>query len=431
MIDNLYDRDRAAIGSLQKLRFFPQSAVGGSRSHLRNADGRVLLDMSASWGAASLGYSHPALIDAVHAAISDQAGASVLSGANAAASTLAERLLAITPGSADRKIWFGHSGSDANETVFRAAVHATGRQKIIAFSGAYHGGTTGSMMISGHSSQAHAARSPDLTLLPYPCGYHNAPSGEQVLAMLDEAFATTTPPQHVAALFLEPIQSDGGLIVPPEGFLAELARRCQAHGILVVSDEVKVGLGRTGRLHGFEHEGFTPDIMVFGKGLGGGLPISAIVAPSALLDFETAYAMQTLHGNPICAAAALAVLDAINRDQLITNSARRGEQLRSGLGRLAARHPLIANVRGRGLAIGIELAGNRDARLGARLVYRCHQLGMIAYYVGANANVIELTPPLILTETECETALSILDQALTDLETDKVDGVDPTEFGGW
>jgi 4-aminobutyrate aminotransferase len=431
MTDNLYDRDRAAIGSLQKLRFFPQSAVGGSGSHLRDADGRAMLDMSASWGAASLGYGHPALVDAVHAAISDQAGASVLSGANAAAATLAERLLAITPGGADRKIWFGHSGSDANETVFRAVVHATGRQKIIAFSGAYHGGTTGSMMISGHPSQAHAARSPDLTLLPYPCRYHAAPSGAQVLAMLDEAFATTTPPHDVAALFLEPIQSDGGLIVPPEGFLAELARRCQTHGILVVSDEVKIGLGRTGRLHGFDHEGFTPDIMVFGKGLGGGLPISAIVAPSALLDFETAYAMQTLHGNPVCAAAALAVLDTIDREGLVAHSAQRGQQLRRGLDRLAARHPVIANVRGRGLAIGIELAGDRDARLGARLVYRCHQLGLIAYYVGANANVIELTPPLILTEMECDTALAIFDQALTDLEADNLASVDLTDFGGW
>ena len=436
MTDDLYQRDVAAIGTLQKLRFFPQAVVGGSGCYLRSAEGRQLLDMSASWGAASLGYSHPAIAQAVQVAIVDQAGASVLSGTSDTIVELAERLLAITPGTEARKVWFGHSGSDANEAVFRAVVHATGRRRIIAFAGAYHGGTTGSMMISGHPSQSHARRSDDLTLLPYPCRYHDVPSGEEVLAAFDRLFETSLPPDEVAAVFLEPIQSDGGLIVPPEGFLAALVARCRAHGILIVSDEVKVGLGRTGRLHAFEHEGFTPDITVFGKGLGGGLPISAVVAPAELLDSAGAFAMQTLHGNPVCAAAALAVLRTIEQDDLVGRSAAEGDRLIADLQQLAERHVIIGDVRGRGLAIGVELVDDRarkTAAVGAaaRLLYRCHQLGMIAYYVGGNSNIIELTPPLILDSADRNAAVAILDQAFGELADGRLDGIDTADFAGW
>lgn len=436
MATDLYARDTAAIGTLQKLRFFPQTAVGGAGCYLRGSDGTALLDLSASWGAASLGYSHPAIVEAVSRAVRDQAGASVLSGTNAAIVELAERLLRITPGEGARKVWFGHSGSDANETVYRAVVRATGRRRIIAFSGAYHGGTTGSMMISGHPSQAHAERSSDLVLLPYPCRYHDTVTAESVLEIFDHMIATSVPPHEIAAIFIEPIQSDGGLIVPPEGFLAALARRCRAHGILIVSDEVKIGLARTGKLHGFVHEGFTPDIAVFGKGLGGGLPISAIVGPADVLDAGTAFAMQTLHGNPVCAAAALAVLDTIEREDLAGRSASQGADLMAALRGLSEKHPIIGDIRGRGLAIGVELVDDRNkktpaTRAAARLLYRCHELGLVAYYVGGNANVIEFTPPLILGPAEIAEATAILDQALSDLAAGRLDTIDMRDFAGW
>jgi 4-aminobutyrate aminotransferase len=319
----LYEADLAHNARLQKLRFFPLALTGGSGCRVTDDSGRSLLDLSGAWGAASLGYGHPAFVAAVTEAAQNPAGASILSAANGPATALAQRLLEITPGEGERRVWLGHSGSDANETVARAVRAATGRPRIIAFSGAYHGGSAGSMAISGHSVQAHAAKDSGLTLIPYPDPYRpfaDDPSGACIIGGLEARFAGDLPPDEVAALFIEPIQADGGLIVPPPGFFQTLAGLCRRHGILIVSDEVKVGLGRTGRMHGFEHLGFIPDIVSFGKGLGGGLPLSAVVGPAHVLDFAASFAMQTLHGNPICASAGLAVLETIASEGLIENA---------------------------------------------------------------------------------------------------------------
>ncbi|MCA0273871.1 MAG: aminotransferase class III-fold pyridoxal phosphate-dependent enzyme [Proteobacteria bacterium] len=431
-----YGRDAAALAGLQKLRFFPQSVIGGKGARLRSDDGRELIDLSGAWGAAGLGYGHPALIDAVTRAVADPAGASVLSSANAPATALAERLLALFPGPHPQKVWLGHSGSDANECALRAARQATGRQGVIAFRGAYHGGTMGSMSVSGHTVQEGAEKAAGLIQLTFPDPYRpELADADAVLAQLEARLAAVGP-ETVAACFIEPIQSDGGLIVPPPGFLARLAAICARHGILTVCDEVKVGLARTGRLHCFEHEGFRPDMLVLGKGLGGGLPLSAVIGPARVMDCATAFAMQTLHGNPICAAAGLAMLDTIEADRLAARAEARGARLRAGLLRLKDRHPLIGDVRGRGLALGVELVADRAARTPAKaqtaqVVYRAHELGLVLYYVGMRSNVLELTPPLVLTEADIDAALDILDRALADVAAARVDADAVRQFAGW
>ncbi len=436
MTQTLYDRDAAAIGDLQKLRFFPLAVKGGKGTRLVEENGRELIDLSGAWGAASLGYGHPAIVKAVSAAVADPAGASILSASNAPAVALAEKLLARFPGAGTHKVWFGHSGSDANEAAYRAIVKATGRSGVIAFVGAYHGCTVGSMAFSGHSVQADAAKADGLILLPYPDPYRpyrGDPTGDAVLALLEERLAAI-PAGSVAAAFVEPIQSDGGLIVPPDGFWRKFAAICRAHGVLVVCDEVKVGLARSGRLHCFEHEGFVPDILVLGKGLGGGLPLSAVIAPAAILDCAASFAMQTLHGNPISAAAGLAVLETIDGEGLAEAAERKGKLLHDGLASLAERHPLIGDIRGRGLACGVELVRDRPSREPARaetarLIYRAYELGLVLYYVGMNGNVLEMTPPLTVTEDEIRAALDILDRALTDFHT--VPDAAMTQFAGW
>ena len=236
---------------------------------------------------------------------------------------LAEKLLSIVPERAAGRVWLGHSGSDANETVARAVIAASGRPRIISFRGAYHGGTTGSMAISGHPVQSGVAKAAGLTLIPYPNPYRDGGEEAAEASALDHLrslFDGPVPPGEVAALFLEPIQSDGGMIVPPPGFFKEVERLCRRHGILVVADEVKVGLGRSGMLHCFQHLGIEPDIVVFGKGLGGGLPVSAAVGPEAIMNHKAAFSFQTTHGNPVCASAALAVLATIERDDLAANA---------------------------------------------------------------------------------------------------------------
>jgi 4-aminobutyrate aminotransferase len=393
--------------------------------------------LSSSWGAASLGYAHPAVTDAVTAACADMAGASLLSFPNENAVALAEDLLRLTPGRGERRVWFGHSGSDANDCALRAVAAATGRSRFISFIGSYHGNLSGSMSVSGHTAMTHTLPRAGLVLLPYPNAYRPEFSANDVLKLLDYQFATTCPPDQVAAVFIEPLMSDGGLIVPPPGFLAAIQERCRRHGIQVIVDEVKVGLARSGKLHCFEHEGLAPDIVVFGKGLGGGLPLSAVVGPAQIMDHAPAFAIQTTGGNPVATAAGRAVLRVIASENLIQCANRIGEMLAKGLRSLSERHPMIGDVRGRGLALGVELVSDRESRepvtaaTTAKVIYRAYQLGAVFFYVGLRANVLELTPPLTLSEAEAREGIAIIDQALADVARGLVSDADVAPFMMW
>ncbi len=440
MKNDLIDRDNKVIAGIEKIRFFPVSPVGGRKCYIIEENGREILDFAGSWGAAGLGYSHPAIAEAVFSASKNMASSSLLSYASKPAVLLAEELLSIIPGNAEKKVWFGHSGSDANDTIVRLLETATGRKKFITFYGAYHGGVTGSISVSGHSSQQHNAAREGVAYLPYPNPYRPQYDGDlslEILKKLDELFSTTSPPEEVAAVFIEPIQSDGGVIVPPKGFLKSLEERCKKHGILIVVDEVKVGLGRSGLMHAFEHEGLSPDLICFGKALGGGLPLSAVVGPADLMDFAPAFSIMTTSGNPVSVSAGRSVLKTIQKEGLIENAKNIGNILKNGLKQLSNKHDLIGDVRGRGLAIGVELVNDRfknkleAKKETAKVVYRAYELGLVIFYVGMRSNVLELTPPLILNENEAMQGLEILDQSFTDVSKGLVSDEKISSFTGW
>lgn len=434
---SLRERDAATIAQIGKLRFSPLSVIGGRGNRLIEEGGRSLLDLSGSAGPAVLGYGHPAVVEAVETSIRDMAGASLLLYPNEPAVSLAERLLAITPGEGERRVWFGHSGSDANDCAVRVLQAATCRSRFISFIGSYHGNLSGSMGISGHTAMTHTLPRPGVLLLPYPDPYRPNFSSEDVLALLDYQFETTCPPHQVAAVFVEPLMSDGGLIVPPPGFLKALQERCRRHGIKIVLDEVKVGLARSGMMHCFQHEGLTPDLVVFGKGIGGGLPLSAVIGPKEIMDHAPAFALQTTAGNPVATSAGNAVLKTIETDGLVERSARIGMLFSSALRALAARHEIIGDVRGRGLAIGVDLVKDRTTRepvaaaTTAKIIYRGYELGAAFTYVGLKANVLEFMPPLTLTEDEMTEGVAIVDQAIADVNAGKVSDADVASFMMW
>jgi 4-aminobutyrate aminotransferase len=438
---SLRERDARAIADIGRLRFSPLSLIGGRGCRLIEEGGRELLDLSASFGAASLGYGHPALTEAVSAACANMAGASLLAFPNENAVALAEDLLRATEARGgehgERRVWFGHSGSDANDCAMRVVQAATGRTRFISFIGSYHGNLSGSMSISGHTAMTHTLPRAGLVLLPYPDPYRPDFSPAAVLALLDYQFATTCPPSQVAAIFIEPVMADGGLIVPSPGFLAAIQERCRRHGILIIVDEVKLGLARSGKLHCYEHEGLTPDLIVFGKGLGGGLPLSAVIGPRDVMDHAPAFALQTTAGNPVAAAAGRAVLKVIADEGLVERANRVGSRLASGLRALSRHQPMIGDVRGRGLALGVDLVLDRNTRepvpvtTTAKVIYRAYERGAVFFYVGLRANVLELTPPLTLSETEADEGVAIIDQAMADVANGLVSDEDVARYKMW
>ncbi|MFS0897301.1 aspartate aminotransferase family protein [Mycolicibacterium litorale] len=435
-MSTLYERDAAVLAGIEKLRFFPLEVVSGQGSTLTTPDGRQLLDLSATWTASGLGHGHPAIVEAVTRAVRAAPGAGGLSAVHPDSVGLAEDLLALVPGDGERRVYLGHAGSDANDVALRACRHAGARRTVLSFEHSYHGGVGVAMGVSGVHVDAGVAADPDSVFLPYPNPFRPSHSGiEQDVVDCLELAERYLAGGSVACFIVEPILSDGGLVVPPDGFLRRIHELCRAHGVPMICDEVKMGLGRPGTLHAFEHDGVVPEIVTFGKVLGGGLPLSAAVGPAEILDAPPASALLTTAGNPVCTAVGRAVLDTIVTEQLADRAAKTGTLLQDSLRALAGSPGAdrIGDIRGRGLAIGLELVdsatGAPDPRLAAQVVYRAWELGAVVYYVGGN--VLEITPPLILTDAEAVRAAEILGAAIADAAAGKVDDEEVAKYAGW
>ncbi len=436
-------REDAAIGSAMKIRFYPFVVAAARGNRLHDADGNGYLDFIAAGGVAQTGYGHPDVREAIVAELDRSWSNMHCCYPNERTTELAERLCARLPGDFAKKAWFGTTGSDANDCLFRLVPIATGRPRMISFVGAYHGQTSGSAALSGHQTQARVGGSATVTKVPYPypyrCPFGPCSQEECSLKCLrfieDYALNAVSPADQTAAVLMEPMQSDGGDVLPPENFIPALRELCDRYGIWLLFDEVKTGMGRTGRFFAFEHSGVQADAVSMGKPLGGGLPLSAVVGRRELLDAD-AFALYTLGGSPVPAAAGLATLDVLEREQLIANADAMGKRLLDGLRELMREHPLIGDVRGKGLMLGVELVRSRDSREpagreAAMLAYRCFELGLLVIYCGLAGNVIEMTPPLTLTGSDVDEGLATLDRALADVESGTVDPARVERFAGW
>jgi 4-aminobutyrate aminotransferase len=440
---DLVRRDERAIANALKIRYTPFVVDEGEGGRLFDVDGRPYLDFGAAWALAGLGYSNERVRSAVNAELGRTTFGGLVSGINRPAIALAERLIGLVPGAWEKKIWYGLSGSDASEAVMRLLPQVTGRNRLVSFIGSWHGTHDGTMGLSAHPSLTGVIGGANVIKAPYPDPYHPPFLGEtesltdQCLHYLEHyLFRTICEPRDVAAIFVEAVQSDGGDVVPPPDFMPKLRALCDRHGILLAVDEIKVGLARTGKMFAYEHGGVEADIVLLGKSLGGGMPLSAVVARREVLDAATGAALFTASGNAAGCAAGLAVLDEIERLDLVQYSSELGGYLHECLVQALGDFELVGDIRGLGMIQGVELVKDPASRdpdqpAAAKVVYRAWELGLIVYYAGNWGNVLEITPPLILTRLEIEEGVDILRQAVRDVLSGNVSDEAVASFAGW
>jgi 4-aminobutyrate aminotransferase len=403
----LIARDARAM-SPSFTRAYPFVMDRGAGCWVTDVDANQFLDFTAGIAVVSTGHSHPKVV----AAIEEQARRFLhMSGTDfyyRSEIELAERLEAkILPGT-PAKVFFTNSGAEAIEGAMKLARFTTGRPSYIAFIGGFHGRTFGALSLTASKASQRRGFAPLLSSVfhaPYPAASRGITTDDS-LQRIEELFATVAPPESVAAVFVEPIQGEGGYLVPPDDFLPRLRELTKKHGILLVADEVQSGMGRTGKLLAVEHTGVEPDIVCLAKGIASGLPLGAFIARAEQMSWPPGSHGSTFGGNPVACAAALATLDLIE-DGLMDNAARVGAVLKEGLRELATGHQDVTDVRGLGLMLALELKTPEAAN---RLVQSAFERGLLLLTAGSRA--VRISPPLVLTEEEAATGLEIIASAL-------------------
>ena len=406
-------------------RYFERTWSHGEGHRLYDADGKAYLDFATGIATSILGHHHPRVTAAIHAQVDRLLHVTNGLGYIEPVSRLAELLAGTLPDGLDA-VFFGNSGAEAIEGALKLARRATGRPAIVAFEGGFHGRTFGALSVTTSNLNYRAGHEPLLPsvhLAPYPHAYRDhggdeAAATAAALAALDRMFEEVVEPASVAALLIEPELGEGGYVPAPLEFLRGLRERCDAHGILLIADEVQTGYGRTGRMWGFEHAGVVPDVVCAAKGIANGLPLGALVARRELHErWGKGAHGSTFGGNPVSCAAGVAVLETITDEGLVRNAAERGGQLLAGLAAVAARDQRVGDVRGRGLMLGIELVADRASRTpdGARadaVIARCADEGLLLLTCGQAHNTIRWLAPLDVSAPEIDEGLEIFGRVL-------------------
>lgn len=420
----MLERDERFI-SPSYTRSYPLVAERGYGAMIEDVDGNVFLDFNAGVAVCALGHGHPEIAEVISKQAREFTHISGTDYYYPHQTALAERLIELTPGDFAKKVHYANSGAEAMEAALKAAVYSTGRQKFIAFRGAFHGRTFGTLSLTASKAaqrKGFGAQALDVTHVPYanpirfPLERRAGESvGRRVARYIEQTiFKTTVPPDDCAAIIVEPVQGEGGYVVPDGDFLPELRRICDEHQIALIVDEVQSGVGRTGKLWAIEHFGVVPDIICMAKAIGGGVPLGVTLAREDLMRWHVGAHASTFGGSPLAIVAALKTLE-ILENGVMQNAAEMGSYMLDRLRELQDKHEAIVNVRGLGLMIGVEIARDREAmepwaELRDKIVLECFSRGLVIQ--GAGESSIRFSPPLIIDREQADFAIDTVEAAL-------------------
>jgi 4-aminobutyrate aminotransferase len=402
---------------------WPLAVVRAEGPYIYDADGKAYLDFASGTAVANVGHRPPRVLEALRRQMDRLIHAGCTYYFEALAE-LGERLAQVMPGDIDT-FFFSNSGAEAVEGAIKLAKYVTGRPAVIAFEGAFHGRTLACISLTTSAvkfRRRYAPLLPEVYHVPFPNPYRfEGTPDECVQATIDalyRLFETRVPPEAVAAILVEPVQGEGGYVVPPLSFLRELRRVCDEHGILLVLDEVQTGFGRTLRWFACEHSGIVPDVMAVAKGIASGLPLSAVCAPRRIMEQWSPGAHgTTFGGSPLACAAAIATIDTIREDRLLEKGQALQPGMMEGLRRLQEKYECLGDVRGLGYMVGLEFVRDRRSKrpwgeLVRRVLENALADGLLLISCGRYGNVIRWIPPLVVEPEHIERAIQVLDRAI-------------------
>ncbi len=409
-------------------RSYPLVAKTGRGVIVEDVDGNEFLDFAAGIAVVSTGHCHPEVVGAIQKQAAELIHMSGTDFYYENMVTLAERLSSVAPMRGPHKVYYGNSGAEAIEAALKVARYHTKRQNIIAFYGAFHGRTMGALSLTASKVQQRRRffpLVPGVTHVPFPNVYRRPEGTDAKQYAIDcarfieqKVLKNTLPPEEVAAIFVEPIQGEGGYLPAPPEFMQELRRICDQYGILLVADEVQCGAGRSGKWWAIEYSGVEPDIVCMAKGIASGMPLGVMMTKADVMDWVPGSHASTFGGNPVCIAAAMATMDVLEREG-IQNAEVVGEHIMERISAWPKKYEMVGDVRGRGLMIGVELVTDKKSKTPAgpardKVVDLAFHKGCL--FLGAGENTLRICPPLVITKEQADAGLDVLEECIRQVE---------------
>ncbi len=427
----LVRKDESLISS-SYVRYYPLAIEFGDGCILRDVDGNEYIDFNSGLVCLNVGHRHPKVVSAIKAQCDRYLHYSNTDFYYREVVDLAEKLSEITPGRFEKKVCFGNSGAEAVEAAIKLSKWHTRRHQFIAFIGGFHGRTLGALALTGSKpvqKRHFFPMLPGVTHVPYPYCYRcpfrlSYPECDYwCVDFIDElVLRRYVPPENVASIVFEPIQGEGGYVIPPPDYFQRLKRIADRHGLLLVDDEVQAGVGRTGRWFAIEHWKIEPDVVCLAKAIASGLPLGAIIARAKLMDWEEGSHASTFAGNPVACASALAVIDVIKGENLLENAERQGNYIMRWLQNLKDESQIVGDVRGKGLMIGVEIVKEKETKSpgvdeAREIMLRCWKRGVAIILCGAST--LRIAPPLTITKELIDVSLEIIEDVVREIEKEK------------